>query len=467
MPPRGTGRPRRESFTQDVYLTESAQPARVDREKGIIYGVKILGKHSKNENGMREYADEVLQHAPEIYEGMQTNYDHPELSQARADRKFDDAAGVLRNVQLRDGEPYGDLHLLVSDPKAQKLLEAAEKMPDRFALSHNADGEVVRSPDGRSIVRKLHRVRSVDVVHRGGTCNTLFESDQSNDTGFGRFFHLQGPPMKTIKLSALLEAEDSKSMLNKFEEGYKAGMREDDTETSGASPMQAMEDDEVQVPDEDGDGNGLILALLACVMKLLGKSAATQERMRESFGKVKKTLESKFGPDAVQGEHKTEPADAFDASGSPGPGGAKGPGAVTQNRDEPYQESLKQLGGELKTLILESIKPIKADIDSIKSERQKSDARTAIVTLIESKNREPDEVLVKAALALSNDSERVRLIESFPEKQRPQSGRRPAESRSILESDSGRQAKIPDDPKEFANSLRGGGRSRVALASAD
>jgi len=47
----------------------------IDREKGIIKGVKIIGFNSQNG---RKYLPEALKDAVPMYEGIKVNIDHPE-----------------------------------------------------------------------------------------------------------------------------------------------------------------------------------------------------------------------------------------------------------------------------------------------------------------------------------------------------------------------------------------------------
>lgn len=149
------------------------QPLRVDREKKIIYGVKILGFHSTNG---RYYEPEAVRDARPLYEGINVNTDHPE--KPNQPRSVHDRFGWLENVKFRPGENgglYGDLHYLVEDAFAKKLLAAAERRPQSFGLSHNAIGDGRTTPDGVYRCRKIVAVRSVDLVGDAGTTKSLTE----------------------------------------------------------------------------------------------------------------------------------------------------------------------------------------------------------------------------------------------------------------------------------------------------
>jgi hypothetical protein len=167
------------------------QSLKVDREAGVIRGVKVLGRESRNN---RTYTEAALADAARLYEGADVNVDHPPPDAAARNRNVAEGLGVLRNVQLRGDGVYGDLHYLKSHALAEMVLERAERMPDRFGLSHNAEGPV-RSEGGKWIVEGLERVFSVDLVRNPATNAGLFESVIS-----------QGKTMEKTTVKAVLEA---------------------------------------------------------------------------------------------------------------------------------------------------------------------------------------------------------------------------------------------------------------------
>ncbi|RPI88840.1 MAG: hypothetical protein EHM42_04060 [Planctomycetaceae bacterium] len=158
-------------------VTFSEAPV-VDRDQGVIRGVKILGRHSKNN---RVYSDAALNQAAYLYEGLAVNLDHPLRSQTAGDRLVADGFGWLTSVGVRESGVFGDLHFLRSHPQAPMIAEAAERNPRRFGLSHNAVGRVALR-DGAAIVEAIDRVHSVDVVQNPATCLGLFESENPTMT---------------------------------------------------------------------------------------------------------------------------------------------------------------------------------------------------------------------------------------------------------------------------------------------
>lgn len=173
----------RQSLRED--FVRSKAPHQVDRDAGVIKGVKVIGLVS--ENG-RRYTPESLTRAKALYEGRVVNIDHP--AKPGEQRSADDRFGRLCNVRVGDDGLYADLEYLKSHPMAERICEAAERMPEVFGLSHNAQGEGETARDGTFVVHEIVEVRSVDVVADPATTSGLFE----------------GKSMKKIKVKAFLEA---------------------------------------------------------------------------------------------------------------------------------------------------------------------------------------------------------------------------------------------------------------------
>lgn len=152
-------------FTEQQTLS----PQVIDRDAGVIGGVRILGAESKNG---RRYSQRAMQAAARMYEGVAVNVDH---SPDAKDRSVSEAFGWLSNVRESDGAVFGDLNYLKTHPQAPVLLEVAERNPNRLGLSHHAEG-TVRMDGGVTIVETIERVHSVDLVQTPATNTGLFES---------------------------------------------------------------------------------------------------------------------------------------------------------------------------------------------------------------------------------------------------------------------------------------------------
>lgn len=141
----------------------------VDREKGVIPGVKILGLSSANG---REYLPEALARAAQLYEGKAVNVDHVDPN---ARRSYADRIGRLAEIQVRADGLFGTLHFNPKHRLAEQLAWDAENAPGNLGLSHDASGRTSRR--GKTvIVEEITAVRSVDLVADPATTKGLFES---------------------------------------------------------------------------------------------------------------------------------------------------------------------------------------------------------------------------------------------------------------------------------------------------
>jgi hypothetical protein len=144
----------------------------VDRQAGVIRGVKVLGLESRNG---RTYLPEALAQAAKLYEDSKVNVNHPKGSPS-APRDYQDRLGSIRNISLRPGEGlFADLHFNPKHALAEQLAWDAEHSPENVGFSHNVEAWVVRR-DGRVVVEAITRVQSVDLVADPATTRGLFES---------------------------------------------------------------------------------------------------------------------------------------------------------------------------------------------------------------------------------------------------------------------------------------------------
>ena len=111
----------------------------------------------------------------QLYEGARVNINHPDRDRPITDRAVVDRFGVLKNVRIRDGGIYADLHYLRQHPLAEMIAEAAERLPKALGLSHNAEGRTSHHQTAE-IVEEITRVISVDLVSDPASTSGLFES---------------------------------------------------------------------------------------------------------------------------------------------------------------------------------------------------------------------------------------------------------------------------------------------------
>jgi len=164
--------PTAEKTDQDTQLLEYASSRglslRVDRERGVISGVKILGLESANG---RSYQPQAMADAAKLYEGRPVNVDHVEGQR----RSYRDRIGRLTKIELRGDGLYGDLLVNPKHPLTEQLLWDAEHAPENVGLSHDAQGRTIARA-GKVIVESIKSVRSVDLVAEPATTKGLFES---------------------------------------------------------------------------------------------------------------------------------------------------------------------------------------------------------------------------------------------------------------------------------------------------
>ena len=135
------------------------QNLQVDRQQNCVRNLLLSGLYSKND---REYMLEAYQQALPLYENARCNVDHP--SPGEKEVPFARRFGIYRNVRLTPEGPRADLYFNPAHPLAPAFVWWAENCPEAVGLSHNADGEGQMRADGKTVVTKIHKIHSVDLV---------------------------------------------------------------------------------------------------------------------------------------------------------------------------------------------------------------------------------------------------------------------------------------------------------------
>lgn len=361
--------------------TTYSESPKVDREAGVIAGVKVLGRESSNG---RTYSDRALADASKLYESVKVNIDHPDKSHPNAERKFIEGFGELRNCRIDKDGVFADLHYVKAHPHAAVFAEAAERFPKQFGLSHNADGDETNR-GGKRIVESISQVRSVDVVGRPATNRGLFESQETT-------------VKKTIReITQAVPTGLNKTLLLEMEGDM------------GAAVMDAP----IEVPaDADADGQ-IDAAFKAAIHKMV--DGVLDDSSLDATGKAAKLKA------AVQAILK-----AMDTVNG-----------ATKPKQEPTTESKAEGDAKVKAII-ESLRPeielLKTQVGTLTGERDSLKAEKAVRALIESAGREVTDLRMKAVMALSDDPTRKALIETWPSKL---DTKRPATSTSVLRESQG------------------------------
>lgn len=374
---------------------------RVDVENGVIYGVKIVGLESRNTgrtigldpkefgNALNEtygYSKQALESAIPMYEGSVARIDHPSSEIDGNGKRIVKSNsrpalatfGEIKNVKLKEDGLYGDLHLIKSHPSASFVLEVAEKMPSKLALSHNAYGVPVLK-NGRAIIDQILEVYSVDIVgDKPGTTNGLFESFSEGET-----------VKKTIK--QIFESLPAKAP------GRSHLIEMMDEEMDGAKVAEM----EVDMPAEAGTDDQVKSAFRAMVM------AAFDDESLDAKATVAKIKDILAAQDKLAGKEPAKEVTEMDNSG--------------KDKGKETQESLADKSDLEKRLTL------------LETENQDLKLDKHVRNLMESAQREVTDVRLKAVKALSADSDRKQLIESWPKQEAFAAGR-PRTSAPLLES---------------------------------
>lgn len=153
------------------YVDSRGVEMRVDRQAGVIHGVKILGLESRNG---RRYPAETLARAVALYEGAKVNVNH--AGGPAGPRDYRDRIGAIRNVRLRPAEGlFADFHFNPKHALAEQLIWDADNAAENVGFSHNVRAKTARRGDCVE-VEEITRVESVDLVADPATTQGLFES---------------------------------------------------------------------------------------------------------------------------------------------------------------------------------------------------------------------------------------------------------------------------------------------------
>jgi hypothetical protein len=353
----------------------------VDCDAGVIRGVRVLGRQSRNG---REYSDRALAEAAALYQGIGVNLNHPDRRETNRERPVEAGFGWLEAVEVKGDGVYADLHYLRSHPQAGIIVEAAQRNPKRFGLSHNAEGRLVRQGE-KNVVESVEKVRSVDVVQNPATNSGLFESKDKS------------MPTRTVK--EVFQEHDAR-LARLVEDGA----------------LAAYSDSTVDLA-ENADAGGQVAAAVKSMMGAVldDGSLAVDERL----AKIRK----------IFGSHEQ-----LASSGQPPAGAAQAPPVAESAGDAPGPDP--------------TVRQLLERLDRLETE-------ATCRSLLESHGRSCDVMRLKALAALPTEDDRLKLIESWPDRTSSGAGRvhpRPAVSRPLTEASE--TVSLPKDAKALAMALR-------------
>ena len=120
----------------ELFEQFSVDHPQVDRAKGIIHRVHVLGNKSKHGY---TYGIDAQKAVFSRFEGMPVGLDHNYQS---APMKVSEAFGTLRGPYVDEAGTWADLHYLTTHEQAPAILEDVERGTGIFALS-SVNGKVV------------------------------------------------------------------------------------------------------------------------------------------------------------------------------------------------------------------------------------------------------------------------------------------------------------------------------------
>lgn len=349
-------------------------PLKIDKDAGVIFRVKVLGRYSRNTHGLAEaengteYTPACMKSALPLYEGSKVKIDHPtDRNRPGVERTIDDTFGVLRNCVVEsdeNNEPaiWADLHYLKSHELAPRVIEDVERGLGVWGLSHNAAAASERFDTAakRLVIESIALVRSVDLVDKPATNRNLWESQE----------HPAVTKTKKFTLRGLLESQ--RKRFSKTRVGWMDRLLEMDGDNGPMTSeyeAPAVEPDGDEPDPDDALKNGFRAAILAI---LDGDGTAG-----EKAAKIKTYLvtHEKLTSDA-------EPEDVEEAE---------------EDDDKPTDKD----------------KADKDTMESLRAENASLKAAEKVRELCESQEFLPTRVQVKALSRLESDAERKELIATF------------------------------------------------------
>ncbi|MBR5161422.1 MAG: hypothetical protein IKW80_07310, partial [Thermoguttaceae bacterium] len=129
----------------------------------------------------RVYPPEVLREAAPLYEGAKVNVNHVSKEAARLPRDYRDRIGTVTNVVFKENSGlFADFHYNPNHAQAKQLLWDAHNAPNNVGFSHCVEA-VYHQENDLSVIDKIVRVISVDLVADPATTNGLFESEEAEE----------------------------------------------------------------------------------------------------------------------------------------------------------------------------------------------------------------------------------------------------------------------------------------------
>lgn len=301
------------SGTIDLQEFTTGNQIELDKDKGVIRNVKILGSDSNNN---RLYPLDVLKRAVHLYEGMKVNVNHGDMPGSRRD--LEDRIGVLRNVKVQEDGLFGDLHFNPKHRFADQLIWNAENDPNNIGFSHDATCRHSRK-NGVMIIEEIQVVKCVDLVGQPATTVGLFESES-----------------KTMKKTILQIARAAKHTVG----GRHLIRLCEQDEPVGEVPIAEIP---VDVPDEANADDAIRAAFKAAINAVIDDDSLDVTAMMKKIGDLLKAKEKIDGDDEATGQAIEAEVETSSAPNGQGKGGTEANGKGDPGPVQPVQKMREQL----------------------------------------------------------------------------------------------------------------------------
>lgn len=398
---------------------------RIDKARGVVKDVKILGLESRNGYS---YSGGAARRAIPLYEGARVNIDHPERSKPGAARSYRDRFGILRNVRFVEGEGLrGNFHYNTKHPIAEQFAWDVENEPANCGFSHNAKGPLTDKGGGKLVCESIEAVRSVDLVADAATTNSLFE-------GLTRMKVSKRRKTAPRRITPEARNESRRSLIKRFGRELAVEL------------IEAMDGDPTAVSPAAGagDGDANVEALLALIRRVIADPNITAEETIKQVSKRLKALK-----DMIPG------GSAKDAAAGAGDVAAEGVDDDDEDEDADEDDDT-DLGRKRSKSRMESVED-GDDVESRLARLEAREERLAIAELCESVGFKPTEKQKKILTNLPDDETREALIESWQESTPAGKTAGKAKSKEFMEGGprgGGKAGGEYKNPKEWAAGLK-------------
>lgn len=160
---------------------EAGRKLKIDREKCVVYGVKVLGPQSRNPAPFNhEYPRPTREAAINLMEGARCFVNHGNDDRKRGQtRQYQDSIGIHRSIREEGDGLYSDFYYNPKHALAEQLLWDAEHAPENVGFSIWAQAGKKRQAAHAMVVESIifdRKSHSIDLVCTGATTNSLSES---------------------------------------------------------------------------------------------------------------------------------------------------------------------------------------------------------------------------------------------------------------------------------------------------